>query len=182
MMAGMPEFEHIIEANEDYARTGFTSTAGLTAAPKRHLAIVTCMDARIDLFKVLGLAVGDAHLIRNGGARATEDALRSLAVSAHFLGTREFGLIGHTRCGLSGVTDDAVRATIEENTGQSAEGFTPLAFDDVREMVRGDVERVAQYRLLPADATVWGAVYDVETGKLEVVVEPRPVEAAAASR
>ena len=125
----------VLAANEAYQRGDFHSTPR-TPQPQRHLVILTCMDARLDLFRALGLEVGDSHILRNAGGRASDDAIRSLVVSAHLLGTREIGVIHHTNCGLEGVTDAEVAA----RTG--VRGMAYLAFPDARESVPEDVERI----------------------------------------
>ncbi len=144
-----------------------------TAQPERHIAVLTCMDARLDLFRLLGLEVGDSHLIRNAGGRATDDALRSLILSANALGTREFVVIHHTGCGLHRVTNQALSDRIEEVTGNRPHiEFHP--FEDEVESVGEDVALIAACAYLPVGAMVWGAVYDVHTGKLSPVGEPTP--------
>jgi carbonic anhydrase len=155
----------VLEANEGYQRGDF-HVAPRTPQPARHLVILTCMDARLDLFRAMGLEVGDAHILRNAGGRASPDAIRSLVVSAHMLGTREIGVIHHTNCGLEGLTDEEVEA----RTGVTGLDF--LAFDDVEESVRVDVDALRACGHLPAGFVVWGAVYDVDTGALRVVAEP----------
>lgn len=165
----MPEAQlpAVLAANSTYQRDGF-HTAPRTPQPRRHLVILTCMDARLDLFRALGLEVGDAHLLRNAGGRATPDAIRSLVVSAHLLGTREVGVIHHTNCGLEGLTDEDIAA----RTGVAGVEF--LTFADVDQSVRDDVSRVRDCGHLPGGVVVWGAVYDVDTGKLTVVADPAP--------
>ena len=143
----------------------------LTAAPSRRLVILTCMDARLDLFRLLGLEIGDAHLLRNAGGRATDDAIRSMVLSSHWLGTREFVVVHHTGCGLHGVTNDEIHERVEQAVGLRPKiDFYP--FTDVEQSVREDVQRVRQCPLLPADAMVWGAVYDVHTGTLHEIESP----------
>src|SRR3954454_19589765 len=102
----------LLDANRSYQESGF-HTSDRTPQPQRHLVVLTCMDARLDLFRALGLEVGDAHILRNAGGRASVDAIRSLVVSTHLLGTREIGVIHHTNCGLEGITDEE----IAERTG-----------------------------------------------------------------
>src|SRR5947207_15805629 len=114
----------LLAANETYQRGAFHSV-GRTPTPSRRLVILTCMDARIDLFRALGLEVGDAHILRNAGGRATPDAIRSLVVSSHLLGTREIGIIHHTNCGLEGRTE----AEVAERTGVRDVAF--LTFHDL---------------------------------------------------
>ncbi len=144
-----------------------------TPQPARHLVVLACMDARLDLFRAMGLDVGDAHILRNAGGRAA-DALRSLVVSSHLLGTREIGVVHHTDCGLEGTTDAEVAA----RTG--VHGMDFLSFSSVEDSVCDDVELLRTCGQLPAGVLLWGAVYDVDTGELRVVAEPLQVEAPAA--
>ena len=155
----------VLAANRIYQDTDF-HRAPRTPEPARHLVILTCMDARLDLFRALGLEAGHAHILRNAGGRVTADAIRSLVVSAHLLGTREVGVIHHTNCGLEGCTDEDVAA----KTGVKEMEF--LAFADVEESVRQDVDVIRRCDHLPAGFVAWGAVYDVDTGALRVVAEP----------
>jgi carbonic anhydrase len=150
----------------------------LTAAPIRHLVVLTCMDARLDLFRLLGLRIGDAHLLRNAGGRATDDAIRSMVLSSHWLGTREFLIVHHTGCGLHGVTNEEIRDRVEGVIGRRPT-IDFLPFHDVEVSVREDVERVRNCQLLPPDSVVWGAVYDVHTGALTEIASPRVVVGAA---
>lgn len=154
----------LLAANEAYQRGEFYS-APRTPVPARHLAILTCMDARLDLFRALGLRIGDAHILRNAGGRATADAIRSLVVSAHLLGTREVGVVQHTNCGLEGWSDEE----LEERTGANLEF---LAFSEVYVSVRWDVAVIRSCGYLPPDFVAWGAIYDVDTGALQVVADP----------
>jgi carbonic anhydrase len=163
------QLDAVLAANAAYQRHGFHA-APRTPQPVRHLVILTCMDARLDLFRSLGLEAGDAHILRNAGGRASDDAIRSLIVSAHLLGTREVGVIHHTNCGLEGVTEDDVA----RRTGVTGVEF--LAFTDVRASARQDVDRICGVGHLPAGMVVWGAVYDVDTGALEVVAPPSVVD------
>lgn len=159
------EFEHILAQNERF--TEAFDRSALTAAPLTGLAIVTCMDARIDVEDALGLRVGDAHIIRNAGALATEDVIRSLIVSQQLLGTREVVLIAHTQCGLHGANEAALRARIADSTGHQTDmGFG--AFADLEAMVREQVEILRDEPGL-LDAQVHGLVYEVETGRLRPV-------------
>ena len=137
-----------------------------TPVPSLHLAVVTCMDARIKVFDVFGLTHGEVHILRNAGGRATGDAIRSLVVSTHLLGTREIGVIHHTDCGLEGKTDEE----IAQRTGVSGMEF--LAFANVEESVAHDVHVVRACGHMPAGVVVWGAVYDVNTGEVRVVAHP----------
>jgi carbonic anhydrase len=165
-VASNGEFERILEQNERFIEA-FDRSA-LTAAPLRSLAILTCMDARIDVEDALGMRVGDAHIIRNAGALATEDAIRSLVVSQHVLGTREIVVIAHTRCGLHGADEATIRARILDTTGTETD-MELGAFADLEAMVREQVEILRDEPTL-LDAPVRGLVYEVETGRLRVVV------------
>jgi len=159
------EYARILTQNARFVEA-FDRSA-LTAAPLRGLAILTCMDARIDVEDALGMRVGDAHIIRNAGGLASADAIRSLIVSQQLLGTREIVVIAHTRCGLHGADEAALRQRIEDSTGTATDiGFG--AFDDLDAMVR---EQVGILTAEPAllDVPVHGLVYEVETGRLRTV-------------
>ncbi len=160
------EFERILEQNERFAEA-FDRSA-LTAAPLTGLAIVTCMDARIDVEDALGLRVGDAHIIRNAGGLASRDAIRSLVVSQQLLGTREVLVIAHTGCGLHGASEDDIRQKVELSTGNATQmGFG--SFADLDAMVREQVEILLDEPSL-LETTIRGLVYEVETGRLREVV------------
>jgi carbonic anhydrase len=162
----------VLAAAQKYSETFIPDQ--FTAAPTRHLVVLTCMDARLDLFRLLGLSVGDSHILRNAGGRATDDAIRSLVLSSHLLGTREFVVIHHTGCGLHQITNEKISDLVEEATGTRPNiDFAP--FDDIEISVTIDVERIRTCPLLPTDAVVWGAVYDVHTGTLREIVEPTAV-------
>jgi carbonic anhydrase len=160
-----PQLPALLRANEAYRHGGF-HVVPRTPEPARHLVILTCMDARLDLFRSLGLALGDSHILRNAGGRATDDAIRSLVVSSHLLGTREIGIIHHTNCGLEGITDDEVA------TRTGVANIDYLAFANIEQSVRDDVDTVRGCGFLPEGTTVWGAVYDVDDGELRVVSAP----------
>lgn len=133
------------------------------ARPRRHLAVVTCMDARIDVRGVLDLELGDAHILRNAGGRVTDDVLRSLALSVHILGVQCVVVMEHTGCGLWGTTDQALRSAI----GAQMEF---LAIDDHRQALRGDVERLAATPFLAPVTEMAGLLFDTVPGTLEVIV------------
>ena len=159
------EYERILAQNERFIEA-FDRSA-LTAAPLRGLAILTCMDARIDVEDALGLRVGDAHIIRNAGGLASTDAIRSLVVSQQLLGTREIVVIAHTKCGLHRADEAALRRRIEDSTGAATDmGFG--AFDDLDAMVRRQVEILAAEGAL-LDVPIHGLVYEVDTGQLRPV-------------
>jgi len=159
---GQGEFERILGENARYART-FDRSA-LTAAPVTGVAIVTCMDARIDVEDALGLRVGDAHIIRNAGALATRDVVRSLVVSQQLLGTREIVVIAHTRCGLHRADEQALRDRVAASAGATTD-LTFGAFDDLDAMV-GEQVRILRDEAALLDTPIHGLVYEVETGKL----------------
>jgi len=167
----MTLFDELLEANQRYAKT-FPGTH-LTAAPSRHIVILTCMDARIDNFDAFGLAVGDAHILRNAGGRVTADVIRSLLLSSDVLGTRHVAVIHHTQCGLFQTTNDAIRQRIHDHRGVDASAIEFDPFEDVDEAVRTDLARLEASPLLRKDLTFAGFVYDVANGRM------RPVEAAA---
>ncbi len=156
----MPQIADLLRANRAYAAA---RASVADARPSRHLAVVTCMDARIDVFAVLGLHLGEAHVIRNAGGRVTRDVLRSLALSSGILGVDTAVVMQHTKCGLAGVTDEELRAM----TGADL-GFFPI--DDHAAALREDVELLASTPYLSGLHTIAGLVYDVEAGELEDVV------------
>jgi carbonic anhydrase len=159
------ELRRILEQNERFTES-FDRSA-LTAAPLTGLAILTCMDARILVEDALGLRVGDAHIIRNAGALASDDVIRSLIVSQQLLGTREIAVIGHTRCGLHGADEDAIRARVADSTGfETTIGLG--SFEDLEAMVQEQVEILRDEPAL-LDTPVHGLVYEVETGRLRPV-------------
>ncbi|HEV3376406.1 MAG TPA: carbonic anhydrase [Thermoleophilaceae bacterium] len=138
------------------------------AQPRRKLAVVACMDARLDPSRALGLEQGDAHVIRNAGGIVTEDVLRSLAISQHLLGTEEVVLIQHTDCGLLKVTDEEVAERLEAQMGRRPE-WRAHAFSDLEASVRDGIERVRTNPFVPRTDSVRGFVYEVETGRLREV-------------
>jgi carbonic anhydrase len=143
----------------------------LDVRPRRRLAIVTCMDSRLDVFAALGLEHGEAHVLRNAGGVITDDVIRSLAVSQRRLGTREVMLIHHTDCGMQTLSDDGFRAELQAATG-IAPAFAIESFADVDDNVRQSVLRVRRSPFLVHTGQVRGFVYDVDTHALrEVTVE-----------
>ena len=154
-------------ANAERYATGFDKGA-LPLPPAKHVAVVACMDARLNPYGLLGLAEGDAHVIRNAGGVVTADALRSLAISQRLLGTTEIILIHHTGCGMLTFTDDDFKAGIQDEVGikpsWSAEAFTDLDAD-----VRQSLRRIEADPFIPVKDSVRGFVYEVETGRLREV-------------
>jgi carbonic anhydrase len=147
------------------ANRGYAAARSNVADPRpgRHLAVITCMDARIDVFAVLGLHLGEAHVIRNAGGRVTDDVLRSLALSSHVLGVDTVVVMQHTKCGLAGVTDDELQAL----TGADL-GFFPI--DDHAAALREDVDLLAGTPYLAPLQIIAGFIYDVESAEIDDVV------------
>lgn len=141
----------------------------LEVAPRRQLAIVTCMDCRLDLFAALGLQAGEAHVLRNAGGVISDDVIRSLAISQRLLGTREVMLVHHSDCGMQKISDDGFRADLLRDTGISP-AFAIESFADVDADVRQSILRVRNSPFLPARDAVRGFVYDVETHRLREVL------------
>lgn len=158
--------EELLRSNEDYVAS-FTK-GDLPLPPARRVAVLACMDARLDPAKVLGLQEGDAHVIRNAGGVASEDAIRSLVISQRLLGTREIVLIHHTDCGMVTFSDDEVKAQILADTGQRPP-FALEAFPDAAEDVRQTITRIRTNPFIPHTDQVRGFVYDVRTGALEEI-------------
>jgi carbonic anhydrase len=158
------EFER---ANSTYA-AGFDK-GDLTAPPRRQVAILTCMDARLLPARFLGLEEGEAHIIRNAGGRADQDALRSLIISQQLLGTTEVVVIHHTDCGMMSFTNQDLHSRLTERFGGSAEHIDFLPFSDLVQSVREDVETIRNSQFIADDVSVSGYVYDVKTGRIEPV-------------
>jgi len=185
----------VLESNQQYS-SNFGEIADLALLPARRFAILTCMDARLDPAQYAGLAEGDAHVIRNAGGRASDDAIRSLVISYKLLGTKEFFVIHHTDCGMEFFTNDVIRdllANSLETAALKAEGFKDvgnspgsraaqyiefLTIPDQKQAVIDDVERIRNHPLVPASIPVYGYVYDVKTGKLIEIEEATRIGAA----
>ena len=160
-----------LKANESYARS--FNLGKLTMPPARKLAILACMDARLTVEQVLGLKTGEAHIIRNAGGIATEDAVRSLIISHHLLGTKEFAVINHTDCGMLTFKDEELRAKLRERTHAAAVAPARFyAFSDLEANVRDQVEKIRSHPWIPSQIPVRGFIYDVKTGKLNEVRVP----------
>jgi carbonic anhydrase len=156
--------DEAVEANRRFARS-FTR-GELPRKPARRLAVLTCMDARLQAEAFLGLQIGDANVIRNAGGRASEDAIRSLIISSYLLSTNEFMVIHHTDCGMLGLDNDAMRTRLEQETGATASHIDFLAFSDLDQGVRDDVQRIRSSPHIPKTIAVTGFVFDVQTGTL----------------
>jgi carbonic anhydrase len=165
----MGTIDDLLAANRRFADS--LPARHLDVRPSRRLAIVTCMDSRLDVFAALGLGDGEAHVLRNAGGVITDDAIRSLAISQRLLGTEAVMLIHHTDCGMEKITDDGFRAELQEATGVSP-AFAVESFDDVDADVRQSVLRVRRSPFLPHRDQVRGFVYDVDDHRLrEIEVE-----------
>ena len=160
-------FEELFGAAEQFHQ--HFAPSGLTAAPTRQVVILSCLVARLDLFRLLDLAIGDAHILRNAGGRATDDAIRSLVVSANWLGTRRALVIHHTGCGLFGQTNESMREHVRDTTGHDPVDIEFHTIADLEASVRDDVRRIRETPFLPEGYEVRGAIYDVETGALTPV-------------
>jgi carbonic anhydrase len=178
----------VIQANDKYS-SEFGAKSALGLPPARRFAILTCMDARLDPAKYAGLSEGDAHVIRNAGGRASDDAIRSLVISYKLLGTREWFVIHHTDCGMELFTDDIIRnllskslqtatvdasgwKNVEESGGSDEAKFISfLTIKNLAESVTEDVNRIRSHPLVPKGIPVYGYIYDVKTGKLIEVPE-----------
>jgi carbonic anhydrase len=190
-MSALPNssvFKEVLSANRQYS-SNFGDKSKLTIPPARQFAILTCMDARLDPAQYAGLAEGDAHVIRNAGGRASDDAIRSLIISHKLLGTKEWFVIHHTDCGMALFTDQIIRdllakslktATVDENGwrnvqeegGSDEARFIPfLTFTNLEDSVTEDVKRIKSHPLVPKDIPVYGFVYDVKSGQLIEVKE-----------
>jgi len=168
--------DELLAANEIFARS--FNLGDLSVRPRRHAAVLACMDSRILFEHCLGLRPGDAHMIRNAGGIATEDAIRSLLVSHHLLDTQEFIIINHTDCGLLKINEYELRAKLAHKMGTVAsEPAHFYAFDDLEENVRRQVRNVKSHPWIPKQIPVRGFIYDVKTGRLREVSEERKVKA-----
>jgi carbonic anhydrase len=164
-------FDDLLEANRRY-RTEFHDS-GVPGVAAKGLAVLTCIDSRIDPLAMLGLRAGDAKIIRNAGARVTDDALRSLVLATNLLGATRVCLVAHTDCAMVGTTDEDLRARIAARRGVDAAGWVFLAGPDQRAMVRRDLELLASCPLLPPDLEVAGFVFDVHSGELVPLQGPQ---------
>jgi carbonic anhydrase len=164
---GVSVREEILAANERYA-AGFDK-GDLAMPPARRFVVVTCMDARLDPARFLGLEEGDAHVIRNAGGLVSDDALRSLIISHWLLGTEQAVVIAHTDCGMLTFTNELLRAKLNEQAGADASAIDFLPFPDVEESVRASLRRISETPFLPDSFPASGYVYEVETGRLRAV-------------
>ena len=191
----MSVHDEVLAANEEYA-SSFTQ-GDLALPPARGFAILTCMDARLDPAKYAGLSEGDAHVIRNAGGRASDDAIRSLVISYKLLGTAEWFVVHHSDCGMELFTNDVIRGLLSsslETAQLGPDGFTDvgegpgsdagndidfLTIEDNAASVTEDVERIRNHPLVPARIPIYGYIYDERTGRLVEVPEATKAGAAA---
>jgi carbonic anhydrase len=157
--------DQLIANNVRYAET---FTGPLPLPPAKHIAVLACMDARLDVYRILGLAEGEAHVIRNAGGVVTDDEIRSLAISQRLLGTTEIVLIHHTDCGMLTFTDEDFRSTVEDDCGVRPPWHSE-AFPDLELDVRTSVQRILDSPFIPHKDSVRGFVFDVATGRLSEV-------------
>lgn len=190
--------DEVLAANRIY-RDNFGARGQLDMPPARRFAILTCMDARLDPAKFAGLTEGDAHVIRNAGGRASDDAIRSLVISYKLLGTREWFVIHHTNCGMETFTDEVMRGLLSQSLEQAivnSEGWHDrgqgpgsdagefidwLTIRDPHASVVTDVRRIRNHPLVPPTIPIYGYLYDVKTGDLVEVPEATEIGAAAAT-
>ncbi len=194
-MSKSPNVQGVEKANRDYVES-FGEKAGLPIPPANRFAVLTCMDARLDPARFAGLAEGDAHVIRNAGGRASEDAIRSLVISYKLLGTKEFFVIHHTDCGMvlfdnatmSSLLAQSLEQAVNDGSGWKDVGAGPgsaegakidwLTFTDDRQAVIDDVKTIRHHPLIPKNIPIYGYLYDVRTGGLEEI--PAATEAGQA--
>jgi carbonic anhydrase len=163
-----PVTDELVANNAAYV-AGFSGP--LPLPPSKGVAVVACMDARLDVYRVLGLAEGESHVIRNAGGVVTDDVIRSLSISQRLLGTREVILIHHTDCGMLTFNDDAFKAEVLQDTGLRPP-WSPEAFPDVDEDVAQSIRRIKANPFIPHTDAVRGFVFDVATGALREVARP----------
>ena len=163
----MSYFENFLKANQAYVE--LHGDLHLPIKPKTQVAIVTCMDSRLHVAPALGLALGDAHILRNAGGRVTEDMIRSLVISQQQMGTREIVVLHHTDCGAQTFENEAFRQHLKKELGVDVRDQDFLPFQDVEESVREDMLLLKRSPLIPNDVVISGAVYDVDTGWIQQV-------------
>jgi carbonic anhydrase len=161
--------DELLRNNEAFA-AGFDD-GSLGPAPAKRVTVITCMDARIDPYRILGLEPGDAHVLRNAGGVVTDDEIRSLAISQRLLGTEEVIVMHHTECGMTTFTDEQFKQQLRDETGVEPP-WSAECFSDVEEDVRDSIARLRESPFIPRKDSVRGFVYDVKTGRLDEVAGP----------
>ena len=160
----MSYFEQFMQANQAYV--ALHGQLNLPIKPKTRVAIVTCMDSRLHVAQALGLALGDAHILRNAGGRVTDDMIRSLVIFQQQMGTREIVVLHHTDCGAQTFQNEEFQEHLKAELGVDVSGQDFLPFQDVEESVREDMQLLRESPLIPDDVVISGAVYDVDTGRM----------------
>ncbi len=163
----MSYFENFLKANQAYVE--LHGDLHLSIKPKTKVTIVTCMDSRLHVAPALGLALGDAHILRNAGGRVTEDMIRSLVISQQQMGTREIVVLHHTDCGAQTFNNEDFQEHLKCELGVDVSGQDFLPFQDVDESVREDMKLLRECPLIPDDVIISGAVYDVDTGSMREI-------------
>ena len=163
----MAYFENFLKANQAYVE--LHGDLHLSIKPKTKVAIVTCMDSRLHVAPALGLALGDAHILRNAGGRVTNDMIRSLVISQQQMGTREIVVLHHTDCGAQTFNNEDFQEHLKCELGVDVSGQDFLPFQDVDESVREDMKLLRECPLIPDDVIISGAVYDVDTGSMREI-------------
>ena len=163
----MSYFENFLKANQAYVE--LHGDLHLSIKPKTKVAIVTCMDSRLHVAPALGLALGDAHILRNAGGRVTEDMIRSLVISQQQMGTREIVVLHHTDCGAQTFNNEDFQEHLKCELGVDVSGQDFLPFQDIDESVREDMKLLRECPLIPDDVVISGAVYDVDTGSMREI-------------
>ena len=164
----MENFADLLGANKDYAST--FKSMGLSGEAIKGLAIVTCMDSRIDPLHIVGMEAGDAKILRNAGARVTEDVIRTLVLATHLLGVNRILVMPHTDCRMASGEENEIHAAILEKSGVDTRGIEIRTVKDQMKALVTDIQRIESYPLLAKNIKVMGAVFDVETGKLTPVI------------
>jgi carbonic anhydrase len=163
----MENFADLLKSNEDYVST-FTKE-DLTGFAKKGLAIVTCMDSRIDPLRIVGMHAGDAKILRNAGARVTEDVLRTLVLATHLLGVKRVLVMPHTDCRMASAEESEIHQQIKEASGVDTRGIEIRTVRDQNKALFQDIQRIESYPLLPQGIQVMGAIYDVKTGRINPI-------------
>ena len=163
----MENFEDLLAANADFVKS--FSKSELTGMARKNLAIVTCMDSRIDPLRIVGMTAGDAKILRNAGARVTEDVLRTLVLATHLLGVQRILVMPHTDCRMASKEESELHAEIKDLAGIDTRGIEFRTETDQRRALFTDIQRIESYPLLPLGIAVMGAIYDVKTGKLDPI-------------
>ena len=163
----MSYFENFLKAKQAYVE--LHGDLHLSIKPKTKVAIVTCMDSRLHVAPALGLALGDAHILRNAGGRVTEDMIRSLVISQQQMGTREIVVLHHTDCGAQTFNNEDFQEHLKCELGVDVSGQDFLPFQDIDESVREDMKLLRECPLIPDDVIISGAVYDVDTGSMREI-------------